>query len=128
MESNKEIFLDENSFLTSETDSQGDIIHANEEFCELSEYSLEELIGKNNNILRDPNIPDSIFIELWETIKNGDVWSGCIKNKTKSGGYYWMYVKVYPFTNEKNDPCYLLCGKMATKEMIEDSKELYNIK
>lgn len=121
----QETLLNENSFLVSETDVKGNIIFANEEFCKIAEYSLDELVGKNHNILRHQDMPEAAFKDLWDTVQNGDVWSGYVKNKTKSGGYYWVFATVYPFINEKNEQCYLSCKKKPSKEMIQKHETLY---
>jgi len=78
-----------NSFaLISETDTQGIIQHANPRFCEVSGYTLEELVGKPHNIVRHPDMPKEIFKELWDTIKAGKIWQGEIKNRRKDGSPY----------------------------------------
>jgi len=57
-------------------------------------YSEDELVGKSHNILRHPDMPKSAFKEMWRAIKSGETWSGCVKNMTKSGGFYWVYAEV----------------------------------
>lgn len=71
-------------------DLQGIITHANETFCEISGYKLEELIGKPHSVVRHPDMPASIFKNLWETIKNKKQWIGIVKNLRKDKGYYWV--------------------------------------
>ena len=41
----KETVLSENAFLVSETDAKGIITFANKEFCDVAEYSLDDLIN-----------------------------------------------------------------------------------
>jgi PAS domain-containing protein len=59
--------------LISETDTRGVIQYANPRFCEVSGYTLEELVGKPHNIVRHPDMPKEVFKELWETIKAGKI-------------------------------------------------------
>lgn len=125
MSLNQETLLNEDSFLVSETDTKGNIIFANEEFCKIAEYQMDELIGKPHNIVRHPDMPKAAFKDLWDTIKNGDVWHGYVKNKTKSGGYYWVFATVYPYTNENGEQCYMSCRRKASKENIEKYSALY---
>lgn len=125
MSLNQETLLNEDSFLVSETDTKGNIIFANEEFCKIAEYQMDELIGKPHNIVRHPDMPKAAFKDLWDTIKNGDVWHGYVKNKTKSGGYYWVFATVYPYTNENREQCYMSCRRKASKENIEKYSALY---
>jgi aerotaxis receptor len=122
---NQETLLNENSFLVSETDSKGFIIFANEQFCQTAEYTLDELMGQNHNIVRHADMPKVAFQGLWDTIKTGEIWQGYVKNKTKSGGYYWVFATVYPFLNEKGEQCYLSCRRMPSREMVEKHDALY---
>jgi len=80
--------------IVSHTDFKGVITYANDTFARISGYSTTELIGKPHNILRHPDMPSSLFANLWNTLKDGKIWSGYVKNKTKSGGYYWVYAQV----------------------------------
>lgn len=116
-----EIILDETSMLVSETDTKGIIVYADETFVKYSEYSLEELIGKNHNMIRHPDMPRAAFKELWDTIKNGKIWQGFVKNRTKSGKFYWVYATVFPFGKDH----YLSVRKMANKEEIARHEALY---
>lgn len=80
----------EDELITSRTDLEGNITHANELFCEISAYELDELIGRPHNIVRHPDMPSSIFKDLWQHIQNKKQWRGVVKNITKSGGFYWV--------------------------------------
>ena len=122
---NRETMLNDNSFLVSETDSKGFIIFANEEFCKIAEYSLDELIGKNHNIVRHNDMPKVAFKDLWDTIQKGETWQGFVKNSTKNGGFYWVFATVYPFTNEYGEQCYLSCRRKPSREDVEKYGELY---
>ena len=116
-----EILLDETSLLVSETDAKGTIVYADETFVKFSEYSLEELIGKPHNMIRHPDMPKATFKELWESLKKGNVWQGFVKNRTKSGKFYWVYATIFPFGKEH----YLSVRKMASKDEVEKYTQLY---
>jgi len=120
-----ETVLSEDAFLVSETDSKGNVIFANEEFCTVAEYSLDELMGKPHNIVRHKDMPKGAFKDLWDTVQNGKVWHGFVKNATKSGGYYWVFATVYPFKNESGAQCYLSCRRKPTREDVQKYSELY---
>ena len=122
---NQETRLDDNAFLVSETDAKGKIIFANEEFCRVAEYNLEELLGKPHNIVRHPDMPKAAFKDLWDTIKSGKVWHGYVKNKTNSGGYYWVFATIYPYTNEAGEQCYMSCRRKASQKNIDKMAALY---
>jgi len=120
-----EIELDIKSFLVSETNEQGIIKFANDEFCEFSEYSLDELIGQHHNIVRHPDMPQKAFDELWSTVKSGKKWKGFVKNKSKTGKYYWVYATVYPFTSCDGTTGYISCRRKASRDEIEKYSKIY---
>ncbi len=76
--------------IISRTDLQGKITYANETFAEISGYEVEELIGQPHNIVRHPDMPSSIFAELWEYLQSNKQWSGVVKNMRKDSGFYWV--------------------------------------
>jgi len=95
MEYNQSEFLIEtevphNELIISRTDLNGNITFANELFCEISGYKLEELLGKPHSIVRHPDMPSLVFKELWETIQSKKKWTNIVKNMRKDGGYYWV--------------------------------------
>ena len=121
----KEIVLDNSVFLVSETDEKGNIIFANEDFCRIAEYSVNELIGQPHNIVRHKDMPKAAFKDLWDTIKQGKVWTGYVKNQTKSGNYYWVFATVFPTIISEGTKGYLSCRRKATQEEIEGIKKSY---
>ncbi|MCS7152461.1 MAG: PAS domain S-box protein [Bacteroidia bacterium] len=90
--------------LISETDTRGIITYANSKFCEVSGYALDELVGKPHNIVRHPDMPKSVFKELWDTIKAGKIWQGEIKNRRKDGSAYWVLATVGPLLDAEGHP------------------------
>ncbi|WP_177199827.1 PAS domain S-box protein [Flexibacter flexilis] len=90
--------------IISESDLYGNILSANDKFCEISGYSREELIGKPHNMVRHPDTPKEIFKELWDTIKAGKVFQGKIKNRRKDGSAYWVEATIAPVLDEDGKP------------------------
>ena len=76
--------------IISRTDLKGNITYANETFCEISGYDEDELIGVQHNIVRHPDMPSSMFENMWQTIKENKQWIGVVKNLRKDKGYYWV--------------------------------------
>jgi len=89
------------SNIVSKTDKFGNIIYVNELFCKVSWYSKEELIWKNHNILRHPDMSNDIFKNLWKTITQKKIWSWIIKNKRKDGWYYWVKSTIAPIISKE---------------------------
>lgn len=125
MAAGKETILDEYAFLVSETDEKGIINFANDDFCEVAEYTLEELVGQPHNMIRHNDMPKAAFKDLWDTVKRGEIWTGYVKNKTKSGGYYWVFATVYPFISCDGKNVYMSCRRKASKDEIDEYSKLY---
>ena len=125
MSSEKETVLDEYSFLVSETDSKGIIQFANDNFCRIAEYTIEELMGQPHNMVRHKDMPKKAFKSLWDTVQKGEIWTGYVKNATKSGGYYWVFATVYPFESCDGSKGYLSCRRKASSQEINEVIELY---
>ncbi len=89
--------------LISETDTRGVIKYANPRFCEVSGYTLEELLGKPHNIVRHPDMPKGVFKDLWDHLKAGKIWQGEIKNRRKDGSHYWVLATVGPILDDKGE-------------------------
>jgi len=109
--------IDEN-IITSSTDLKGIITHASHAFSKISGYSKDELIGKNHNIIRHPDMDKKVFKELWETLKEHKVWKGEIKNQKKNGEEYWVYATI----SEKVDDNGIPIGYTAIRQNITDKK------
>jgi PAS domain S-box-containing protein len=86
--------------LVSMTDASGVIIYANEKFCELSQYTLEELVGNTHSIINSGHHPREFFRDLWSTILSGKPWKGEIKNRAKDGSFYWVDNTVLPVMDD----------------------------
>jgi len=125
MANNKETILDDYAFLVSETDSKGNISFANEDFCKIAQYNLDELLGQPHSIVRHPDMPKVAFKQLWDTVTKGEIWTGYVKNATKDGGYYWVYATVYPFETCDGSKGYLSCRRKPTKSEIDTHEALY---
>jgi PAS domain S-box-containing protein len=82
--------------ILSEADVFGTITLVNNKLIEVSKYSREELIGKPHSIFRHPDMPSELFKLFWDTIKQGKVFKGIIKNRAKDGTHYWVDATIVP--------------------------------
>jgi PAS domain S-box-containing protein len=95
--------LDQATIVTI-TDHRGVITYVNEQFCNISQYSEVELIGKTHKIINSGYHSPQFFKNLWQTISQGKVWRGEVKNKAKDGSFFWSDTTIVPFLNEDNKP------------------------
>lgn len=86
-----ETIVPEGELIISRTNLDGKITYANETFCQISGYSMDELVGQAHNIVRHPDMPSELFEDLWTTIKAKKQWSGIVKNLRKDTGFYWVH-------------------------------------
>jgi aerotaxis receptor len=93
---NEEVTFAEHEELVSTTDTRGIITYANDIFCQVAGFEEHELIGKNHNIVRHPDMPKAAFKDLWDHLKEGKNWRGAVKNRCKDGRYYWVDAYVTP--------------------------------
>lgn len=91
------------TLIVSRTDPYGTIIYVNQQFCEISGYSQDELIGQPHNIVRHPNMPSSTFKEIWQTILAKKTWSGEVQNRRKDGSDYFVHSHIIPILNKNGD-------------------------
>jgi len=92
----------ESSNIVSKTDIKGIITFVNDEFCKISGYSREELIGQNHNVVRHPDVPKEKFKRLWETILAKRTYKATVKNLAKNGRTFYVNTTIVPILDEKN--------------------------
>lgn len=123
---NEEVHFDESQELVSTTDLRGVITYANSEFCEVAGYKSEELIGKNHNIVRHPDMPKAAFKEMWEKLKQGDSWRGMVKNRCKDGRYYWVDAFVTPIFEHGQLIGYQSVRTKPSEQLKQRAQALYD--
>lgn len=105
------------------TDVQGTITFANGKFCEISKYSLEELLGANHRIINSGHHSKEFFRQMYRSIANGEIWTGEIKNRAKDGSFYWMHTIIVPLMDEHGKPYqYVSFRNEITERKLEEEK------
>lgn len=124
---NHEIELTEGKPIVSRTDAGGRIEFVNEAFIEISGFTEAELIGQPHNIIRHPHMPAGAFRDLWTTIKKGRAWEGLVKNRTKSGDFYWVRANVTPVMKDGKIAGYLSIRSKPSREQIRQAEGIYQL-
>ena len=76
--------------IMSTTDASGRITHVNENFCKISGYSREEMLGQDHRLVNSGHHPKSLWTDLYRKAARGEVWRAEVCNRHKSGSLYWM--------------------------------------
>lgn len=121
----REYPVSENATLMSTTDLDGNIIYANEDFVEASGFSVEELVGQPHNIVRHPDIPSEVFKDMWRTLKQGEIWTGVVKNRRKNGDHYWVRANITPIIRQGKIQSFMSVRTAAKEEEIAQASALY---
>ncbi|MCP5243108.1 MAG: EAL domain-containing protein [Burkholderiales bacterium] len=124
--------------LVSITDRHGNITMANQKFCEVSGFSIEELIGRNHRVLRSGEHPKSFWVEMWATVAKGCTWHREVCNRTKKGELYWVDSTIVPIKNADEEIDGYLSVRVditerknqetALRMRLKESKCLYTIR
>lgn len=114
------------SLIVSKTNLKGIITYVNDKFCQISGYTKEELIGKNHNIVRHPDLLDAVYTDLWHTIKAKKIWRGFFPNKAKNGETYYVNATIFPILNSQNEVIeYMAIREDVTKNILLQKKSEY---
>ena len=120
-----EVLLPESRILVSTTDLKGQITSCNADFVAISGFTEAELLGAPHNIVRHPDMPAEAYQDMWDTLKAGKPWCGVVKNRTKTGDFYWVLANVTPIYEGGQCSGYLSSRTRPTREQIDAAAALY---
>lgn len=124
---NNEITFSDSQFMLTKTDLKDCITYANQDFVDVSGFSKTELVGASHNIVRHPDMPEEAFADMWRNLKQGKPWTGLVKNRTKSGDYYWVEANAAPIFENNQIVGYLSARKKPSRAQIETVDKAYHL-
>jgi len=111
--------------ILSTTNLKGTITYINKDFIDISGFSEEELLGKNHNVVRHPDMPPAAFADLWTDIKAGNSWMGIVKNRCKNGDHYWVDAYATPIRENGHIVEYQSVRSKPATEHVDRAEKLY---
>ncbi len=120
-----EVLLPEDELLVSRTDTGGRTTFVNAAFTRLSGYAEAELMGAPHNLIRHPDMPPEAFADLWATIQAGRPWEGLVKNRAKSGDFYWVRANVTPVVENGQIAGYISIRSRPARAQVQAAEQLY---
>lgn len=122
----KEQMFSKEEILLSTTDLDSRIKYANDNFCNIAGYTLDEMVGNYHNMVRHPSMPKAAFGDLWRFIQSGKSWMGPVKNRCKNGDYYWVNAFVTPIKDESGKVHeYQSVRTCPDRELVDRAEDLY---
>jgi len=113
------------SNIVSKTDIRGIITYVNKAFCDASGYTAEELLGKPQSIVRHPNMPKTVFKEMWETIQNKQIYKGVIENRKKDGSSYFVDATIIPILDLDGEIIEFLGVRHDITEFVNNKQKMF---
>ena len=111
--------------LIAKLDLNGNIKYFNENYLNTLGFKIDEVLEKNYETLKDPQINSSIYTQLWETLKEGKIWEGIIRNSSKTGEIVYEKSTIMPIFDESNKNILeYICINYIVTEQEKEKKEL----
>jgi PAS domain S-box-containing protein len=97
-----EKFLDASSII-SVADSKGKITYVNKRFTDVSGYSLDEVIGKDHNVVNSGTHPKEFWTDMYKTVvADKKIWNAVCTNRAKDGSLYYVDTFIKARFDENN--------------------------
>jgi len=112
--------------LIYEINLKGTITYANQNFCEVTGFRKEELLGKNHSIFKHPDVPEVLYHNLWSTQKQLKQWFSTLKNMRRDGMYFWSDIHcTLKYDNESKISGFIVVQKPTSRLNMEEEIERY---
>lgn len=122
----EEIFLKDDTLITSKTDLKGKITYGNNDFIKYGEYTESEFLNKPHNLIRHSKMPRTAFKLLWDTLANKNEFFAFVCNLSKTGKTYWVFANITPSYDENGKVVgYYSVRRRPSKEGVETIQSIY---
>jgi aerotaxis receptor len=120
-----EYVLPEGEVIVIRIDPTNRITYANQTFLDSSGYTLDECMGQPQSILRHPDMPQQVFVDLWRTIQGGKPWTGMVKSRRRNGGFFWARANVTPIIDVGQISGYMSVWEKPTRTQTLTAEQAY---
>lgn len=100
---NSLVSLLDRKFCVSVADRRGRITYVNYNFCALSGYSKDELIGKSYDVVNPSYSPERFVEEMEQYFSRDEAWQKNVMAIAKDGSPYWVNANIIPVLNEDGE-------------------------
>ena len=111
--------------LLSTTDTASHIRYANAAFIRTSGFSIDELMGQPHNIVRHPDMPAEVYVDMWRSLQQGQSWRALVKNRRENGDHYWVCANAAPMRRNGQLVGYLSVRTKPARAEVEAAQTLY---
>lgn len=111
--------IEKNFVITDPRLPDNPIIFASDSFLELTEYSREEILGRNCRFLQGPETDPATVRKIREAIDNQTDVTVQLINYTKSGKKFWNLFHLQPMRDQKGEVQYFIGVQLDGSEHVE---------
>ncbi|MED6160931.1 Phototropin-1 [Stylosanthes scabra] len=111
--------IEKNFVITDPRLPDNPIIFASDSFLELTEYSREEILGRNCRFLQGPETDRATVRKIREAIDNQIEITVQLINYTKSGKKFWNLFHLQPMRDQKGEVQYFIGVQLDGSQHLE---------
>jgi len=119
-----EKFVD-GSVLVSKADANGKITYVNKKFEDVSGWKLDEVRGKDHNIVNSGFHDKEFWKNMYKTVvKDKKIWNSVVTNKTKNGEIYWVDSYIKAEFGEQGELKGFMSIRYDVTEIVKNAQEI----
>ncbi|XP_016170051.1 phototropin-1 isoform X2 [Arachis ipaensis] len=111
--------IEKNFVITDPRLPDNPIIFASDSFLELTEYSREEILGKNCRFLQGPETDPATVKKIRQAIDNQTEVTVQLINYTKTGKKFWNLFHLQPMRDQKGEVQYFIGVQLDGSQHVE---------